>query len=257
MRMQGHWRLDARCSLVGLVALAALGCGIQQPPVEAAAEIVAEAAVVAAADVPPAKPVSLFQADSLGSWKVTNFGGEGEVTVAEGVVTINMGSDLSGITWNAKEAFPATDYQIDLEAQRVEGSDFFLGLTFPVGTEHCSLVLGGWGGGVVGLSSIDGMNASENKTTLYRGFESGRWYRVRLVVTPDAIRCFVDDEKLIDHPRQGHKFSLHPAIVLTKPLGISTFSTTAQFRKMTVQDLPQGAVEADDPPKRTSAPGPG
>jgi hypothetical protein len=256
--MQGQLRLVPRCSLVtlGLIALAALGCGMQQPPVEAAAEIVAEAAVVAAADAPPAKPISLFQADSLGSWKVTNFGGEGEVSVADGVVTINMGSDLSGITWNAKQPFPTTDYQIDLEAQRVEGSDFFLGLTFPVGSEHCSLILGGWGGGVVGLSSIDGMNASENKSTLYRGFESGRWYRVRLVVTSDIIRCFVDDEKLVEHPRQGHKFSLHPAIVLTKPLGISTFSTTAQFRKMTVQDLPQGA-QADGPPKQTSAPGPG
>ena len=37
------------------------------------------------------------------------------------------------------------DYELRLEAKRVEGGDFFCGLTFPVGKEYCTLILGGWG----------------------------------------------------------------------------------------------------------------
>jgi hypothetical protein len=94
----------------------------------------------------------LFDGKALGQWKPTPFGGEGEVTAADGVLRIAMGADLSGVTW--KGEFPKQNFEVALEARRVEGSDFFCGLTFPVGESHCSLILGGWGGGVVGLVFI-------------------------------------------------------------------------------------------------------
>ena len=49
------------------------------------------------------------------------------------------------------------------------------------------ILLGGWGGGVVGISSIDTMDASENETTKYRQFVTDRWYKVRLRVTPRVV----------------------------------------------------------------------
>jgi hypothetical protein len=48
------------------------------------------------------------------------------------------------------------NYEIKLEAKKVTGNDFFCGMTFPVGDSFCSFIVGGWGGPVVGLSSIDG-----------------------------------------------------------------------------------------------------
>ena len=105
----------------------------------------------------------LFNGKDLEGWKVTNFGGEGEVLVEKGEVVITQGVDLSGITSTSKK-LPKSNYEIEFEAQREDGNDFFVGLTFPVKEDPCSLIVGGWGGGVCGLSSLDGMDASENDT---------------------------------------------------------------------------------------------
>ena len=51
--------------------------------------------------------------------------------------------DLSGITTTLKD-LPTTNYEVEFEAQRVMGTDFFVGYTFPVGDSACSLILGGW-----------------------------------------------------------------------------------------------------------------
>ena len=109
-------------------------------------------------------------ASTLGEWKKTAFGGEGDVVVEDGQILIDAGNPMSGITWKGK--CPKMNYELSLEAQRVSGSDFFCGLTFPVGDDPCSFICGGWGGGVVGLSSLDGNDASENETTKYQEFES-------------------------------------------------------------------------------------
>ena len=73
---------------------------------------------------------------------------------------------------------PGLNYELNVVARRVEGSDFFCGLTFPYQDSHCTLILGGWGGALVGLSCLDGRDASENETTRLMPFEKGRWYDV-------------------------------------------------------------------------------
>ena len=92
----------------------------------------------------------LFNGKNLDGWKVTNFGGEGDVYLEKGNVVISQGADLSGITSTRKD-LPRVNYEIEFEAQRAIGNDFFAGLTFPVKDSHCSLICGGWGGGVVGV----------------------------------------------------------------------------------------------------------
>jgi hypothetical protein len=147
-----------------------------------------------------------------------------------------MGADLSGITWT--EDFPRQHYELALEARRVDGNDFFCGLTFPVGADPCSLIVGGWGGGVVGLSSIDGLDAAHNDTTLYRAFDAGRWYAVRLRVTPERIECCLDEEGVIDQPLEGKTLSIRQEVMPSLPLGIATYATTAQVRNLRWRPLP-------------------
>lgn len=178
---------------------------------------------------------SVFDGKTLGQWKSTAFGGEGEVKVADGVIRIGMGADLSGITWQGP--FPRDHYEISLEARRVDGLDFFCGLTFPVGKEPCSLILGGWGGGVVGLSSIDGADASENSTSQWIDFEQGRWYAVRVCVSGERIRCFLDGKQIIDEARDGREFSVRPEVILSAPLGIASYATTAELREIRYRRL--------------------
>jgi len=214
--------------------------------ISAALEKVYDArAVVAEIGASAARPAAaagdwrpLFDGRVLGGWKVSGFGGEGDVAVVDGAIEIGMGADLSGVTWT--EDFPRQHYELALEARRMDGNDFFCGLTFPVGDDPCSLIVGGWGGGVVGLSSIDGLDAAHNDTTLYRAFDTGRWYAVRVRVTPERIECCLDEEGVIDQPLAGKSLSIRLEVTPSLPLGIATYATTAQVRNLRWRPLPGG-----------------
>ena len=182
---------------------------------------------------------SLFDGESLGGWKKTAFGGEGEVAVEDGSILIGRGSDMSGITWT--KDVPKQHYEIELEAQRVDGNDFFCGLTFPVGDDPCSFIVGGWGGGLIGLSSIDGQDAAHNDTTSYREFKSGRWYTVRVRVTPERISCWLDDEQVVDQKLANRILSIRNEVFPSKPLGIATYSTVARVKNIRVRTVAQDA----------------
>ena len=106
---------------------------------------------------------AMFDGSTLAGWRETAFAGHGEVHCQSGVAVLSMGSPFTGINWTNE--FPKVNYEVALDAMRVMGSDFFCGLTVPVGTNFCSLIVGGWGGSLVGISSLDGMDASENETT--------------------------------------------------------------------------------------------
>jgi len=205
--------------------------------------LVAELLGGAASDGKAAGWRPLFDGRSLDGWKPTPFGGEGEVTVADGAIAIARGSEMSGITWT--NDVPRQDYEIALEARRVDGFDFFCGLTFPVGDDACSFIVGGWGGAVVGLSSIDGADASSNDTTSIRSFKNGRWYAVRVRVSPARIECFLDDERVVDQPLAGRTLSIRDEVVPSKPLGIATYATAAEVRGIRWRPL-GGSARAEE-----------
>ncbi|HEY5911036.1 MAG TPA: family 16 glycoside hydrolase [Verrucomicrobiae bacterium] len=183
----------------------------------------------------------MFDGHSLSGWSETQFAGRGEVQVESGLLVLNMGDPFTGI--NYTNEFPKMGYEIALDALRLSGSDFFCGLTVPVGESFCSLIVGGWGGGLVGISSLDGMDASENETTKYVSFEQGRWYRIRLRITQDRIEGWIDNEKLINVLTKDRKVSLRPGeIEMSKPMGIAAWQTTSALREIKVRrvDLPDG-----------------
>ncbi len=179
---------------------------------------------------------SLFDGKTLKNWKSANFGGEGEVSVKNGQIILGMGATLTGITWAGGE-IPRMNYEISLEAMKVSGNDFFCGLTFPVGKSPCSLIVGGWGGGIVGLSSIDGMDASENETTTAMDFAPGHWYRIRLRVTPKKIEAWIDEKQVVDAVTTGHEISIRPEVELSRPLGIAAWITEAALRNIKLRRL--------------------
>src|SRR4051794_39749719 len=76
----------------------------------------------------------LFDGKSLKNWKSTNFGGEGEVSVEDGAIVMERGSNMTGVTYDGKD-FPKTNYELTLEAKRTQGLDFFCTTTFPVGED--------------------------------------------------------------------------------------------------------------------------
>lgn len=177
----------------------------------------------------------LFDGKSLDGWEITNFGPQGPVYVSGNEIILGMGDGCTGITW--KRAFPRTGYEVTLDAKRIAGNDFFCGMTFPVGKSPCTLIVGGWGGATVGLSSIDGRDASENETTKIISFEKERWYHIRLIVTDESIKSWIDSVKVIDFTIGNKKLSIRPEVELSRPFGIASWTTTAAIRNIRLKRL--------------------
>lgn len=192
--------------------------------------------------------ISLFDGKTLKGWELTKFGGEGEVHVKDGAIVMELGSDLSGI--HTKRELPKIDYEVELEAMRVSGSDFFCGMTFPVKKDPCSLIIGGWGGGVCGLSSIDDMDASENETTTFQEFKNKKWYKIRLKVTGKKIEAWIDGKQIVDQTLEGKKIGIRYEVELSKPFGFACWQTTAALKNIRVRSLKDAPKDEKSPEKK-------
>lgn len=179
--------------------------------------------------------IAMFDGKTLKGWKETPFFGAGTVNVKDGMIVIGKGH-LTGVNWTGE--FAKSGYEIRFEAARLDGGDFFAGITFPVNDTFCSWINGGWGGTVVGLSNLDGMDASENDTSTGIEFVKGRWYAFRLAVTERRIQGWIDGELIIDADVTGRRVGLRPGdIELSAPLGFATYSTVAGLRKIEYRRL--------------------
>jgi hypothetical protein len=220
-------------------------------PLLALAVVIACPAVLAL-DAPDGKPAApegpawreLFDGKSLDGWKQSGYGGELEATVADGALTIPMADRLSGVTYAGDDELPTTNYEVEVEARRVAGTDFFVGLTFPVGDSHASLILGGWGGSVCGISSLDGEDANDNATRKLVKFKKGQWYTARVRVEPQRIQVWLDGEPLIDADTTGKRVGIRLEVGPSRPLGLATFATTAEVKHVRLREMP--AAEKQD-----------
>ncbi|MEY2980775.1 MAG: DUF1080 domain-containing protein [Planctomycetota bacterium] len=192
----------------------------------------------------------LFDGQSLGAFRSSAFGGDGEVHVEDGRMILEMGSPLTGVTWGG-DPLPTVDYELRFTASRLAGTDFFCGLTFPVGERSLSLILGGWGGSVCGISSLDGLDASENETTRFVYLETGKVFDVRVRVTADRLQVHVDGESFADVELAGKELDIRPEVDRSRPLGIASFGTRAAIGPITLRRTPRRPSAAAHP-TRTS-----
>jgi Domain of Unknown Function (DUF1080) len=182
------------------------------------------------------KWTSMIVPGSLDGWKATNFGGEGKVECdKEGVIHFEPGNPLTGITYGKE--FPKDNFEIRWEARRVDGSDFLAGLTFPIGDSFCSFIAGGWGGGVTGISSINGNDASENETTQFLDYKKGQWYKFHLRLTPTHIIVTIDGKELVKVQRGDKRFSIRNEVRESRPLGYCVFETRVEMRGLEYRTL--------------------
>jgi len=181
--------------------------------------------------------LELFNGEDLTNWQITDYGTQGMVQARQGQVILGRGDAATGITWTGEE-LPNENYQITLEAKRVSGRDFFCGLTFPIKDSHLTLIVGGWGGTVVGLSSLDGLDAAENSTGSMRHFEQDRWYSIRLVVHTHLVKVWINDVKIIHCNTKDYELSLRPEVLLARPLGFTTWHTTGALKNIVLTRSP-------------------
>jgi hypothetical protein len=180
---------------------------------------------------------ALFDGKTLNGWKVTDFGGEGEVNVQNGAIVMKMGQPLTGITWTRGEGLPKDNYEVTLQAMKRKGDDFFCCLTFPVRDSHASFVVGGWAGTVVGLSNIDGLDASENETTQYERLDQNKWYTVRVRVADGKINCWLNEKEMVDVELEGKRINTRIEVDASRPLGVCCYNTEAGLKDFRLRRL--------------------
>ena len=186
--------------------------------------------------------VPMMEESDLDGWAMAPYALAGGAHVYEGILSIGLGDYLNGVVW--KGELPARmNFEVELEAKRVFGSDFFVGLTVPVNDTYCTWICGGWGGRVVGISDIDGKSADGNETTSDMRFEDNRWYRFKMRVFGERIQCWIDGKAVVDVDIEGKELSLRPGeIENSTPLGIATYDTQAEYRNIVWRNLIDSGV---------------
>ncbi len=244
------------CLFIGVAA----ACGEKPAPPP-------PAAAAAAAD---SKPSAITVLDSWTAWVKQDTGPESKVEVIKelpetapdpkapaapplpdaaqkaGILVLKGGSPFSAVKYTGPETLlNLKGYEIKWDAMRTGGSDFFSALTFPVGDwKTCvSIVNGGWGGTVVGVSNIGFANASENETSRGYTFTNGRWYEFTVQVTPDVIRLLINGVEQFKVTVTGKKLSMHMSeITKCQPLGFSSYSSDGAIRHLRIRALAAGEL---------------
>lgn len=162
-----------------------------------------------------------------GNWTGTE---GGDVFEENGILHLPFGEQLTAAKWTGET--PSTPFELEYEARRVNGTDFFGAVTFPAQGEDCvTFIIGGWGGGVVGISSLDDLDASENETGTAMPFENGRWYQIRLIRSEEKIQAWIDGQMAVDVSTTNRKLSLRPGpISACAPFGFGSWQSAAQIR---------------------------
>ena len=177
----------------------------------------------------------LYDGADLSSWELGVYGESDEYEVLEDGVVIPQTAALAGMTFRG--ALPTVPYRLSVEATRLYGADFFLGVTFPVSDDHLTLVLGGWGGMVSGLSSLDGLDASRNATKTLRHFPNGKRHEVEIEVTETDGRVRVDGEPFLSTSLEGREVGLRVDVEPSHPLGIATYATSTHLHRVRVLEM--------------------
>ncbi|HWQ54145.1 MAG TPA: hypothetical protein VN442_10710, partial [Bryobacteraceae bacterium] len=71
------------------------------------------------------------------------------------------------------------------------------------------------------------------QTRAYYNFEKGRWYALRLQVTPERISAWIDEKRVIDIGIEGKYVALREGeIELSAPFGFASYATTGGLRRV-------------------------
>lgn len=175
----------------------------------------------------------------------------GENAKKAGVLLLGPGEPFSIVKYEGKQPLPLDNYEVRWEAMRVDGSDFFAALTFPVGSaEQCAtFVNGGWGGWVTGVSCLNELFANENETTGSVEFQQGRWYEFTLQVNRECLRALIDGKEKFKVSLKGKTIGMHPSdIRKSVPFGFATYSTKGAVRNVRIRPLKPGELVAPEEP---------
>jgi len=191
---------------------------------------------------------SMFDGKSLKGWKLLDekpWFDPGPVKVEKGVLLFGKEDLWTQIAWDGE--FPTCDYELSLDAMRVEGDEDFCTINFPVGSSGCRSIVEGWGGRTSALQHVDDTDVS-NDTAQSPEFASKVWYSFRVRVTAGRVTVWVNDKTMFDVTRQDRRFgndSRYPLKIYTKEV---TALRNIRCRRLEYypEQAPKGAVSLDE-----------
>ena len=208
------------------VGVATLACGLLATP-----------GLVSGDDpVKPSPPVILFDGKTLEGWRPVVGARSGKVTEADGSIVLAIGEPMTGVT-STRADLPKTNYALTYEAKRTEGNDFFAAATFPVGSSFVTLINGGWGGSVTGLSLLNGASAAENATSHFVKYQNDVWYSFTIHVTDRVIRSLVDGKEVFAFDHDGIQLKTRIETRPNEPLGFASYRSSGAIRQVQVRSL--------------------
>ena len=91
---------------------------------------------------------------------------------------------------------------------------------------------------MIGLSSINGMDAAENETTEFKKFEDNQWYRISLRMLEDRILGWIDQKLFLDVSTVDVSIGMRIGeIEQSIPLGVATWMTSSSIRDMRIRSV--------------------
>lgn len=181
----------------------------------------------------PAKPFWLLLAALVAAAQYASAGqtnGFADWTARGGrwVVKGNVYAQTDGSADRRSFAPPAQwrDYVYEVKARKTGGNEAFL-ILFRV-KDHDRFYwwnVGGWGNSRHSLETRPSGGSFRAKPGR---IETGRWYRIKIVVEGPSIKCYLDDELVHDE-----RNDLYPA----GGVGLGSWSTQVEYRDVRVTDL--------------------
>ena len=88
------------------------------------------------------------------------------------------------------------------------------------------------------MSSINGMDASENQTTEFKKFENNQWYRISLRVMDNRIQGWIDQKLFLDVDTTDVSVGMRIGeIEESAPLGVATWMTSSSLRDIRLRQV--------------------
>ena len=104
-------------------------------------------------------------------------------------------------------------------------------------------MVGGWGGSVTGLSSIDGIDASENQTGQGIEYKNDQWYKIRIRVTDKRVETWIDKEQTVDLDTSDVKLGIRIECNVSTPFGIASYDTVGAVKDIKVRNLSAAEIK--------------
>ncbi|MBI9016357.1 MAG: DUF1080 domain-containing protein [Phycisphaerae bacterium] len=159
-----------------------------------------------------------------------------EITDNEGGIWAIEGDELvqSSLSTDVHLKFGDTlwnDFELTLEAKKIEGSEGFLILFRAPDSENFYWFnIGGWGNTQHAIQKEVNGNRSTITSHITGSINTDQWYNIRILCEGNNFKAYLDDVKIFDYTDIDNPIS-------AGAVGVGTWSTKARFRNIQVKNL--------------------